>query len=567
MNAMTMKRAAAVMVALAMGAALSACGGGSAPGSAAAATSVGADETHGALTLGLSGGAYRDVSHVWVTIGSVALHGSATQAWSSADHSWTVLRLSKPVVIDLAVLPTATQGDVTPLFNGLSVPAGSYAQIRLFPLAHDAALDDAASAKGLRYNAQVNYTDATAQARVVPLELSQPELGWRLSGSFTIAANSASYIVAQSDLQHDLVRLASPDGVDRFSYRPRLQGYDMNASGVILGLIDPARICGTSTAPAAPHCAQDIVVSAQSLSPDGQRHVSVRQYRMTRGDGGFALYPLPKDGTRFDVVITGRRMQTMIVRDVAVTVSPISEWTQDSMTSLGSSTNPLRPVITPTPPRTVNLASAMPITSSQLYVGQTIEAGDKPFEVAVANVDVLSGELAKALDLPQGPVSVARFVKSGDALAFADTVPQEGSESFGVAAFGTAYDDAGATSLVTPPLASASTIAVASPTRRLGLASGQIQVSVTGSLSASHDGAQLIVSDVHGVVATKAVTGAGNVVLDVPVGSQAAAIGGTALYTVALRAAGHTGSLRWVRAANTVDLRSATSAAVTLALP
>lgn len=554
-------------LAVVLTAALSACGGGGSPKAASDATSSGADDTHGALTLGLSGGAYRDVGHVWVTIGTVALHTSATQAWSSADRSWTVLRLAKPVVIDLAVLPTATQGDVTPVISGLSVPAGTYAQIRLFPLAHDAALDDAASAKGLSYNAQVNYTDAGSQAHVVPLELSQPELGWRMAGSFSVSANSASYLVAQSDLQHDLVRMASPDGVDHFSYRPRLQHYDMNASGVILGSIDPAKICGTSTAPAAPNCAEDIVVSAQSLSSDGQRHVSVRQYRMTRSDGGFALYPLPEGSTHFDVVITGRRMQTMLIRDVAVTASPIIEWTTGTMTTLGSSTAPLSPVIVPTALRTVNLASAMSPASSQLYFGQTMGAGTKPFEVAVANVDVLNGTLAQALDLPQGPVSVATFAQSGAALSFTDTVPQEGSDALSVMALGTAYDDAGATTLITPPLGAASTIAVANPSRQAGLGTGQIQVNVTGSLSASYDVVQLVVSDAHGVVATQAVSGPGSVLVNVPAGSQASAIGGTAVYMVALRAAGHTGSLRWVRAGSTADLRSLSSASVSLALP
>jgi hypothetical protein len=293
----------------------------------------------------------------------------------------------------------------------------------------------------------------------------------------------------------------------------------------------------------------------------------VRQYRLTRGDGGFAIFPLPKGGTRFDVVITGRRMRTLVVRDVAVTSTPISEWTEDNMTTLGSAQAPLRPVITPTAPRTVNLSPAMLATSSQLHVGQTIVPGGKPYEVAVGNVDVQTGQLAKALDLPQGPLSVATFVKSGDPLSFADTMPQEGGDSFSVAALGTAYDDPGATSVIAPPLASASTITVANPTRRAGVGSGQIQVNLTGSLSGAYDVARLIVSDAHGVLVTQAVSGSGTVVLTVPAGSQAAAIDGTAVYSVALRAAGHAGGLRWVRAAGTVDMRSATSVQVTLALP
>ncbi len=154
------------LLALLMCVLLAACGGGggSTSNSASSSVSTGADSTHAAFTLGLSGGAYRDVTHVWVTVGTVALHPQASQAWSSSDRSWTVLKLKTPVVIDLAV-PDTSQGNVTPIFNGLSVPAGTYGQIRVFPLAHDAALDDAAAAKGLSYNAQVNYKDAGGIAR------------------------------------------------------------------------------------------------------------------------------------------------------------------------------------------------------------------------------------------------------------------------------------------------------------------------------------------------------------------------------------------------------------------
>lgn len=552
---------------------LTACGGGGATGGASSSPSAGADASHAAFTLGLSGGAYRDVNHVWVTVGSVALHPLASQAWSSTDRSWTVLKLKTPVAIDLAV-PDTVQGNVTPIFNGLSVPAGTYGQIRVFPLAHDAPLDEAASAKGLSYNAQVNYKDAGGVARTVPLELPAPELGWRLSGSFNMAANSGSYVVMGADLLQSLVRISSPDGIDHFSFRPSLRGYDMATSGAIIGQIDPSLICGGASAPAAPACAEDIVVSAQSLSADGQRHVSVRQYRLSGVSGGFALYPLPSD-TRYDVVITGRHMQTMVITDVAV--SSFSVLVTLDWTTLGTNANPIRPVITPAASRSVNLASTMSPPGSQVYFGQALGSVTQPYEVALSNVDVLSGTFAQPVVLPQGPVSVAPYVapstNSGTGvttyppLVFADTTPQEGSEAFSVQALGTAYDDPGARSVQTPPAGVTSTIGVADPVRQSALGIGQIQVTLTGALSSAYDGAQLLVSDVNGVVATRAVTGSGNVVVNVPAGSQAAALGGTAIYAVALRAAGHTGALRWVRASSVVDLRNSASAALTLALP
>jgi hypothetical protein len=542
---------------------LVACGGGGGTGGTGGTPSVGADSTHGALSLGISGGAYRDVQHVWITVGTVALHAQANQAWSAGDSTWKVLRLSTPVVVDLAVLPSGSQGDVTRVLSGLSVPAGTYAQIRLFPMAHDVPLDDAAAAKGLSYNAQVDYTDNQGTARVVPLEWPQPDQGWRVGGTFTVSANAASYVVLQSDLLEGLVRLSSADGIDHFTFRPRLQAYDMTANGAVIGVLDASRLCGGASAAAAPACAQDVVVSAQRLSADGTRYESVRQYRVSSSTGGFALYPLPS-GASYDVVITGRRMQTMVIR--GVTVAPFSVLDTLAWTSLGSSSAPLQPTLTSATGRTVNPTSPLSPASAQLVFGQTLAPQGRPHVVAVSNVDVRTGLLARDLDLPQGPVSVADFVSSDAALSFSDVTPQEGAQAFTVRAWGAVYDDPGSASVVTPPLGQASTVSVSAPVRQAGMGAGQIQVTLQGALSARYDTATLVVSDVNGVVLTQPAS-PGVVTLTVPAGSLAAASGAGAVYSVALRAAGPGGALRWVRAASTLDLRQASSANVSLTLP
>ncbi len=104
--------------------ALSACGGGGSGSASTSTLKTGADANHGAVTLGLSGGAQRDVDHVWVTIASVALHASATQPWRSDDSSWVVLRLRTPVVVDLAAITqSGSQSDVTRVLDAVSVPA------------------------------------------------------------------------------------------------------------------------------------------------------------------------------------------------------------------------------------------------------------------------------------------------------------------------------------------------------------------------------------------------------------------------------------------------------------
>jgi hypothetical protein len=98
------------------------------------------------------------------------------------------------------------------------------------------------------------------------------------------------------------------------------------------------------------------------------------------------------------------------------------------------------------------------------------------------------------------------------------------------------------------------------------LGSGVIQVNLTGTLSGTYDAAQLIVSDINGIVATQAVSGS-SASFTVPAGMQAAALGGTAIYTVAVRASSHTGAVAWVRATNVVDLRGSAGATLSLALP
>lgn len=548
--------------------ALSACGGGGSGSASVSTLKTGADGSHGALTLGLSGGAQRDVDHVWVTIASVALHASDAQVWRSDDSSWVVLRLRTPVVVDLAAITQpGGQSDVTRVLEAVSVPAGRYGQMRLFPLAQDDSLSDAASAAGLVHNAQVRYTDAGLGVVNVPLELPQPMQGWRIEGPFTFTAGQASYLVLQADVQHSLVRLDNTsDGRAHFTWRSAMRSYDLASSGAIMGAIDPARLCGGSGAQAAPNCASDLIVSAQQLSADGSHFEAVRQSRVS-SSGGFALYPLPA-GAQFDVVITGHRMQTMVVR--GVTVSPFDLLAGVDWTVLGTSAALLQPVIVPGSERSVSLASAVVPGSGMLRWGQTVSPGGQPHTVSSVQRDPLSGLLARALDLPQGPLSVATFAASNTALVFSDVVPQEGPQALSLQAGGRAYDDDGSVSVVVPPPGVSSSVTALPPSLKNGMGAGLIQVTLTGTLSAAHDQATVVVADVDGVVLTQSAA-PGLQSLTVPAGALASAHGG-GVYSVAVRAtrtaAATTSSMpTWVRAAGLVDLRAGGVASVTLALP
>lgn len=559
-------RSVAAWLALVLALGLSACGGGGSGTGSTGTLQTGSDATHGALTLGLSGGAQREVDHVWVTIGSVALHTSATQAWSSSDRSWVVLTLRTPVLVDLAQATRAgsSQSDISRVLDGVSVLQGSYAQMRLFPLAHDAALADVARNAGLSYNAQVRYTDATLGVVNVPLELPQPEQGWRVEAPLGIVAGQSSYLVLQTDVQHNLVRLASNDGHAHFSWRSQMSSMDLSSSSAIFGYIDPAKLCGGASALPSPDCASNVIVSAQSLSADGSRYENVRQ-TLVDTSGGFALYPLPP-AAQFDVVISGRHMQTMVIR--GVTVSAFNALATLDWTALGSTSAPLTPVITPGTERSATLAAGVSPGSGALRFGQTLSSvvGDKPREVAVQQRDPITGLLARALALPEGPLSVAPFVSSGAALAFSNEVPAEGAQAFSAQASGRSHDDPGAAVVVAPPLAQNSAITVPNPSLTSGVATGQVQLTLTGVLSSTYDQAVVVVSDVDGVVQTQSVSAAGVVSLTVPAGPNAAAHGG-ALYSVAVRASSAAGALRWVRAATLVDLRGGGSVNLSLALP
>src|SRR5262249_35188358 len=107
-----------------------------------------------------------------------------------------------------------------------------------------------------------------------------------------------------------------------------------------------------------------------------------------------------------------------------------------------------------------------------------------------------------------------------------------------------------------------------------GLDAANLTVNLSGGSTQKTDAAELVISDVGGIVATRDVSsliGSGGAVgVSLPAGANAAALGGTAGYGVAGRGwerASPSSSLQWVRAGAPVDLRVAGSASVALVLP
>lgn len=555
-----------LVIAALLSALLAACGGGSSGDSSTPAPPTAQE---GTLALAVAGGAHPGVDHVWVTVKQVALHADAAQAWSSTDTSWRVLRLSTPLTIDLASL---TNGATSALLAGANVAVGSYAQMRVFVLAHDAKLDDAAKNAGLLYNAQVDTADANGAAQHLPLEFADVSQGLRLEGPFVIEANASADLALQWDLERSLVRFADGSGIDRFTMRPDLRWYDLQRTGAIFGVVDKTLFCTGASRSA---CIYDVTASAQVLSADGKTLQSVRCAPVFADTSYalFGLFPLPAlpVGATFEVVLRGRNMKTMVIRHVPIDVKDLLATTPTELGIDPSTTNhapaPIVPELAAESPATLN--APMQATGARLVFGQTLPGESAALEVNGANVDPFTGLLAQPVPLPGGTLRVAEYSSSAP-LVFGDVAPQEGANAFGVFARGTRYEDAAGPALVAGGMA----FAAPEPSLKSGVAQGMLTVNLGGGSMQRTDAAELVVADVNGAVLARDVsaligTSGQSVSVTLPAGSAVAALGGTAVYSVAVRTwkRGAAADALWTRAASTVDLRTAASASVTLTLP
>ena len=304
--------------------ALGACGGGGGSGSAM-------PTPNGVANVQITDGPGDEFQHVWVTITSLAFHTSADQVWSASDATWITKTLPAPVTLDLASLNNGTLNST--LFAGLSLPQGTYRQIRFFFDGAEAPLDASALATvdsngaALQWNDQVEYlAPGTTQASESPLEIAYPTQGIQLQGSFTVGAGAALNLAVDFDLERMIVPF-NHDGQTYFTMRPNLQYFDLSQSAAITGTIDPTHLCpsAAATLAQAPACAFNIVVKAETLAADGSRHVVARETMADPVTGRFTLYPLAtKDAggkaiAAYDVLIRGRNLETMIVTSVPVT--------------------------------------------------------------------------------------------------------------------------------------------------------------------------------------------------------------------------------------------------------
>ncbi len=563
--------------------ALVACGGGG--GGGGSTPPPPSTPSSAVLSVTLSGGAAPGIDHLWVTITGVALHASATHVYGDGDAGWVTLTLAAPLTVDLADPSLASGGAVSLLRQSVSA-LGTFAQLRLLLAPSDPAypLAASASAKGLRFNDQVQYTDGGG-SHDVPLETPDSQAGLRLLTPFNLSADTTTPLAIEMNASA-LARRTSVAGADRFTLRDELQLYNqqlltalgdgnLQIDGSIFDSIS-GQLATTNFCIGASHanCIHDVVASATTLSADGRFHTEVRSVSVSAA-GTFLLYPLPSQSF-YDVVIHGGNMQTIVVHNVFVDPTGILK---PAPTALSSAATPLLPVLD-TSERSVSIANALVPGSSRVFFGQTVAGSGGtgaavPYTIATAAADPATGRLVSSVTLPGGPIHYAQFNTTTDGNgtppSFAIVTPTEGAAAWTAWSQGTL---ATSTSATTPLASGASSLSLPNPVARAGFAAGTLSVTLAGSASNSPDHAELIVSNDGGTVSVVDVTAllashGGTATVSVPSGSAVDAPG-AAVYGVALRtwvAASEATSTRWSHGAAPLDLSTATTANINLALP
>lgn len=500
---MTMKMIRCCLPAMAVAAlVLSGCGGGggnSSSGSEGAST--------GTVNVQVTDGPSDEFQHVWVTVMAIAFHTSPNEVWTPSDATWVTFTLPAPVTVDLATL---NNGTLNNLFGTLSLPAGTYRQIRVFfdpataSLASSAYGTDDSNGNPLQWNDQVEYLDGSNNWAITeaPLEIAYPTQGMQLLGTFNVTAGSALNLAVDFDLEKIIVPF-NHGGTTWFTMRPNLAYYDMSQVAAITGTVNYAQLCQvaipeTSTTP----CAYNLVVKAELVSPDGSRHYAARETTVDPSTGKFTLFPLAtKDASgnpisSYDVLIRGRNMETMLVLGVPVT-----------MGTAPGGTGPAAPTVLSSTSITLTLntgeytaqfgAPLAPLTSGYALFQQTLPGTTLPYEVRWRNTDPFLGDFRDPIPL-QGVTSslhVAQYTPTGS-LSFQSETPVEGAGAFTVADNEVAYYDLSAGTVMLPPTAPASTqtFTPGVPILASGVLSGSINVNLSFSGIVNDNTCQLVIA-------------------------------------------------------------------------
>lgn len=403
----SLRIAATSQIAVAVAALVSGCGGG---GSVTAEAPLVQPADVGTISMDVTDGPASHLDQVWVTVTEVWFHLS--ESATAGEAKWEKFRLGTPVTIDMNSL---SNGALAKAFNGITLPVGSYKQIRVFLAGPGDALTTSAKAAGLLYNDQVNLTDAKGVKQSVPLELASSAQGIKLSGDFTIAKGKTLRLAVEFNVGDDVVRF-SHNGTDGFKLQPNLRYFDLDKAAAITGKVDTSA-CKTVATPC-----KDITIKLEEPSTDGT-HQRVVRWTTAKPDGSFTLYPVPAStGRTYDAVITGRNTQPMIIRDVPA--KPGSTPAAGAVV-LSSVALPIK-AASEFP---VNIKPGVNPTGSRVAFYATPSAKDKPYELGFSHMNMFTGTLVRDHRLANAPLLVGSYVAGGSP-AFVATAPVEGAGAY-----------------------------------------------------------------------------------------------------------------------------------------
>jgi len=366
-----------------------------------------------------------DYAHVYVTVTGVAFHTNATSAFSSYSSGtaagWQIVRLAAPRTVDLAQLSNGTMyADLNggaSLFSGMTLPAGSYQQIRIFLASTEDAY--AGSVPGLIYNNEVQLAKDTTH---YPLRIPTADEGIQVLPESPVVVTSGGSVSLALDfnLSDDVVEV-TPNGSTEFILKPRLGYFDMGSVGAVTGAVSFSNLSTSG-----------IEVKAEQVKNGAAYRIVRRATSADKATGAFKLYPLPVFGNAttaaYDILIRGHKVRTAIIRGVKVHRGT----TPANGIDLGTI------AMQPGGEFTAQLGSAVHPTGAWQTFYQTIAGDAASYEVRNRHLDPYTGKFGRPIGLSSGPIQVASYAP-GSPLAFTTDSTSQGT-FFMVADAPTPYD-------------------------------------------------------------------------------------------------------------------------------
>jgi len=496
-------------------ASLAACGGGG--GSSGGSSGA----TQGVANVSLTD-APGDFIHVYVTVAAVWFHTSSTAG--PDDAGWLKFSLNAPITVDLLSLENGT---LLQAFGNLSLPNGTYQQIRVLLIDNQAALTSSAQALDLTENDEVFYDDVNDVAQNAPLEIVNPSKGVAIYGAFQVTSMAPIDLALDFNVDRDVLQFYAGNQMD-FVLNPRLEYFDLSHVGAITGSV----ACADLLASGGTGFAYGLVIKAETVSSDGTYEVVDREtglkVDLANNSCTFTLYPVHvpagSSSTPYDVMIRGRDMESMIIQGV-----PVQAGT-DPSTATQLTNGPL--ALTPGKEYTANMPgnNAVSPTGALVRFYQTVPGTAAAYEIRTQGVNPFTGIFTNDEPLSLADLQVGPYVMGGvTASGLSATMPTGGPGVF------TPFGDApyfvrteAMTGTLKPPQTSPASFTIGA----LAIASGASVDSISGDLTqatagqydsgfliVSHDGYIVTTLNLAPVLAQDGGTGGAYAVANLPGGS------------------------------------------------